>query len=947
MLSRRVPRLAGMGACALAAFHWSATAQVLVAGHTAGQFGAGPSGAATYQIPVRVVPGIAGMEPKLELVYSGQAGHAAAGQGWQLSGLGAVTRCPKTIAQDGARGAVTFAADDRFCLDGQRLVLVAGTWGAPGSEYRTELDGFSRITATGTAGTGPASFVLKSKSGLTMEYGLDAASRVDGPGSTAASWALSRITDPAGNSLTVAYTKLTATRELFPVQIDYGANAAANVPAFAQVRLAYETRPDAAGGYASGMAFGVTQRLTAIRAYAGASLVREYRLSYAGGTLGRSLLSSVQECAGDGSCFKPLSFTYTHAQQIGQPPGLQAASVRTLTTSSLGTDLYHAKPADLNGDGKTDMLAVHEGTSGWYAWVALGNGDGTFRPAQVRTLTTSPLATAGSRYVTQLADLNGDGKMDLVATHQGTDGWHAWVALGNGDGTFVPAVQRTLTTSSLGQPGMYAAYAADIDADGRSDLIATYQGTDGWYAWVALGNGDGSFTTAQVRTLTTSSLGSNLYASQVSDLNGDGKSDLVATHEGTSGWYAWVALGNGDGTFTAAQSRTLTTTALSTGTTAYRAFPLDVNGDGVGDLLASYQGTDGWYAWIALGKGDGSFETAQLRTLTTSSLGMPGTYAQQVGDVNGDGRVDLVATYSGTDGWYAWTALGKADGTFGTATVHTLTSSSLGAPGLYQTQIVDLDGDAKADFAAMYQGTDGWYAWEARRSGESGVPDLLATIDGGNGFLTRLRYGALTDSALYTKDTAAVFPKIDLQPSMYVVVEATAGNGIGGETTTQYSYGGLKAAQGTGRGMLGFRWTKAKNLDTGIESYTELHQDWPFIGMVAKMETRLAGAGNASVLKRSTSSYAQGAGSAAPAVFVYSSQSVEESWDLNGAALPTITTTSQYSQSPQYGDPTQIQVSLSDGTSKTAVNEFWPAQTTGGQWILGRLKKATVTSTKP
>jgi hypothetical protein len=84
-----------------------------------------------------------------------------------------------------------------------------------------------------------------------------------------------------------------------------------------------------------------------------------------------------------------------------------------------------------------------------------------------------------------------------------------------------------------------------------------------------------------------------------------------------------------------------------------------------------------------------------------------------------------------------------------------------------------------------------------------------------------------------------------------------------------------------------------------------------------------------------------------PAVFVYASQSVEESWDLNGAQFPTITTVNQYSQSPQYGDPTQIQVSLSDGSGKTTVNEYWAANTNGGNWILGRLKKATVTNSKP
>ncbi len=147
--------------------------------------------------------------------------------------------------------------------------------------------------------------------------------------------------------------------------------------------------------------------------------------------------------------------------------------------------------------------------------------------------------------------------------------------------------------------------------------------------------------------------------------------------------------------------------------------------------------------------------------------------------------------------------------------------------------------------------------------------------------------------------------------------------------------------------MLGFRWMKSKNLSNNIESYTEFNQNWPFTGSVAKSETRLAGSGNAGVLKRTMNSYAQGTGSATGATFVYPSQSVEESWDLGGTPYPTVTNVYQYGQSPQYGDPTQISVSNSAGAGKTTVNEYWPANTGSGNWILGRLKRATVTSVAP
>jgi hypothetical protein len=78
------------------------------------------------------------MVPNLSLVYHSQSGDGLLGIGWSLSGLSAIYRCPATLLQDGFDGGVNYDANDRFCLDGQRLVAVAGAYGAHGTEYRTE-----------------------------------------------------------------------------------------------------------------------------------------------------------------------------------------------------------------------------------------------------------------------------------------------------------------------------------------------------------------------------------------------------------------------------------------------------------------------------------------------------------------------------------------------------------------------------------------------------------------------------------------------------------------------------------------------------------------------------------------------------------------------------------------------------------------------------------------
>ncbi|HEX5055880.1 MAG TPA: SpvB/TcaC N-terminal domain-containing protein, partial [Gammaproteobacteria bacterium] len=91
-------------------------------GATPGSFAVSPSGAATYTIPIQVPPGIAGMQPQLAFVYSSNSPNGLLGLGWNIAGLTAVGRCPATRAQDSLIDGIDFDSNDKFCLDGQRLV---------------------------------------------------------------------------------------------------------------------------------------------------------------------------------------------------------------------------------------------------------------------------------------------------------------------------------------------------------------------------------------------------------------------------------------------------------------------------------------------------------------------------------------------------------------------------------------------------------------------------------------------------------------------------------------------------------------------------------------------------------------------------------------------------------------------------------------------------------
>jgi hypothetical protein len=230
-----------------------------------------------------------------------------------------------------------------------------------------------------------------------------------------------------------------------------------------------------------------------------------------------------------------------------------------------------------------------------------------------------------------VADVNGDGKADLVVTNYEMVNYLAktvGVLLGNGDGTFQPVV-------SYGSGGVIplSVAVADVNGDGQPDLLvanfwASFQNPNGTVG-VLLGNGDGTFQST-VAYATGGTGGPNSGGSvAVADVNGDGKLDLLTANEGNA--TVGVLLGNGNGTFQPV------VTYSSGGNGANSVAVADVNGDGNPDLLVatSLSTTVG----VLLGNGDGTFQSA----VTYSSGGLNRASSVAVADVNGDGKPDLLA----------------------------------------------------------------------------------------------------------------------------------------------------------------------------------------------------------------------------------------------------------------------------------------------------------------
>jgi len=257
----KIIKIAGI----LALFSLS-TVQAQLVGNTPGQMSVGQSGAASYLIPIQTPPGTAGVQPQLSLNYHSQSSNGLLGIGWSLGGLSRINRCPATLEQDGFIDGVDFDGNDKFCLDGQRLLAVSGSYGANGTEYRTELDSFSKIISYGTVGSGPAWFKVWTKAGQVMQYGYTASSRIEAQGkSDVRVWAVDMVSDTVGNYYIVSYVEDQTNGDYYPDRIDYTGNVAQSLTPYNSVQFTYAARSDIEQGYIGGSITKTTKRLTHVK----------------------------------------------------------------------------------------------------------------------------------------------------------------------------------------------------------------------------------------------------------------------------------------------------------------------------------------------------------------------------------------------------------------------------------------------------------------------------------------------------------------------------------------------------------------------------------------------------------------------------------------------------------------------------------------------------------
>lgn len=916
-------------------------------GRTPGQGLISPAGAAMYSIPLWTPPGIRGLSPNLSLVYSSQAGDDIAGVGFNIVfGRSIITRCDQSIVQDGATQGATLSSTDKFCLDGNRLRLTSGTYGAAGSTYQTELETFSKVTANGTSGAGPEWFEVRGKNGLIYEYGNTSDSRIGsnldagGQSATARAWAINKIRDRTGNAIKFKYVDDTTNGSFRPDEITWAGNTNTGLADAYKIKFVYETpnRPDPIYSYLYGNAAGVDgqvnelkrlDRIDVYRETPSSTLLRRYELTFdaGGGISGRSRLQSIQECAGSSGtdCLSPTSFTWQNG----------TAGVESSASSTGQVVATSPFVMDINGDGRDDLVWSSSTTSGagtWYYMLATASG------GYASAVNTGISNTNFGKALPIQWD--GDDKWDLLVPYS-SNTWHVFVANGTG-------FNSPLTTSVSSANGDY--WVADIDGDGRGDLIRA--ANVGGYAqvFVRLRSGSGfaasetlaldfSLWTDPIHTVWGSApLGKTEYNFSSShhqpDFDGDGREDFILSINryipelGTNTKVLYIVLGRGNGLSTGGAFNGLTS--------LYNWRYGDFNGDGKTDL-GYVNGSSFFYVFS---KGTG------LRVGTTAVSSTANAWV--VMDWDGDGKDDLVSGKTSSSNW--WYA--RSTGWSFNSLVDSGISASSAVP-----YVGEIGGDGMHDMPYRDNGAGGVLKYRHH----NGVPaDLLLTATDGFGVFATFAYQPLTklssEGGCYTRDASApTFPVRAFRGDLNVACSLTASNGIGGSYLLSYSYFNANLHQ-HGRGFLGFGKVNRSDNRNGLIQQTISSQSFPTTGMPTSAilyqpngSTKIAESTNTLQSLNFGSGYDT-------RYFPYVSQSISDTYEVGGPrdGAWIVRKTSSINSIDSFGNPTTATLQTTDQDSMSPwYLESYQLQTINtitndtSNWCLGLPTQSTVTSTLP
>ena len=572
-----------------------------------------PTGMASYSIPIDVVPGTQGMQPNLSIVYNSQGGNGVLGMKWDIAGLSAITRATQTLYHDNNISAIKMNNNDRFVLDGNRLMVTNNEpYGSTDAIYGTEIETFSRIISHGILGNGPDYFQVIQDDGTVIDYGGTGNSKQNLNG-TASVWMINKIIDIHGNYMTFSYIQDYWTPYIS--EIYYTSNDAAGLSSYAKVTFTYidNNATKDIDIYINGTRFRRTKLLQKITVYYNNTTVREYTFTYSQNNQ-YALLTHITLSDENAVSLNPTVITW----------GNEGATktIKEINTSTVGPSII----GDFNGDGIKDFIFYNRGSgNNRYLEIFCGDINGKFNLYKKEyyndSITPGYVADIDGDYIDEFFHFKDDGTLYY---------WNFKTS---------PAIRYNIP-NSIDYDFSKPFPVGDLNGDGNADIIALKTFKEKKTSYVKIF----CYLNINSNPITLPNrFGSDKILFYSTDFNGDGKTDILITDKLNCYVYEFQ---NNTSSFSPIETEGFLPTYW------HRCFFGDFNGDGIQDLLSFSKNSLKWFIHLGTGKG---YAYGVEQTLLDS---LPNTYKKEnyenpssqvpiIGDLDGDGKDDITQIKNG------------------------------------------------------------------------------------------------------------------------------------------------------------------------------------------------------------------------------------------------------------------------------------------------------------
>ena len=620
--------------------------QGAVVGKIPGELNVGASGNAAYTIPISCPPGVNGVQPNISLVYNSQSGNGIAGWGWNLGGLSMISRVPKNYYYDNEKSGIIWDKYSPLALDGQRLVVNGPLVSSSDTiEYRTENDESNKIVGYNITAWGPKYFKIFQKDGNVLEYGNCSSLASYFPVKSSSlnlpdtefynlGWALHKITDPNHNFVEYVYAtnnSLSGSYSFSDTRLSsiiYGHEENGSKQIVATISFEYDVIDNMGPTYIDGME---TRNRNCLKKIVVKGLdsqtLETYDLKY---EPERDIyhLVSIKKTNASGESFLPIEFTWgahSYSQEYSSEMTLQ----QTPRLKALNSEGYEISSTikfwgDINGDGISDPVVKFQMKNAAgnmkYLWVMYRNGgNGWFYYVM-----EADEFDWNTHRTFAFADNDNDGKDELYIGEAATSPYYSLYCFKYQNGVFGAYssgdVNIRLSEYDFGRKDELYAIPGDFLGDGSTQFM------------VIVGNN-------YICKFSVDGVSSDIgYCKRIylTDINGNGKQELMCMTDNTTNFYEYSKLSNSF------------VNIYSTNSFHYRdkIYVGDFNGDGNTDILRhEYVRSDYryWSIWNSTGKS--LFDTG----LDKKVIPADNTVKIMLLDINQDGKTDILVKYPNYD----------------------------------------------------------------------------------------------------------------------------------------------------------------------------------------------------------------------------------------------------------------------------------------------------------